>query len=351
MKNYIKATMLITLMFTLLILSMIAVANAGNWGYNDGRIIINVYPPIQAYPGDTIKIKVKVEALEDLRDVDIDIHVFGSKREGYDSWYRYLLVLSNRDLSSGVVRDENFTLSIPPDASPGLSYAIINIHYKYYSWFIWHDYYTDATFQMTYIYPGLLSERDYWKGQASYWKGQADYWENQYNSMKSDRDSWKNKYDSLYTNYLAVVQDRDYWKNQSDYWKSQYDKFVNEYNSLNATYNSLLANYTTLQSIYNSTAVEYATLQSTYKSLNSTYYSLKSEYDNLSSKHSALQSTYNSLKSEYDSLKSKYDALTTDLGTTRRLNYIFIITTIVFIATTTFFIVRRSKLKPKIETK
>jgi hypothetical protein len=228
---------------------MIAIANAGNWEYNDGRIIINVYPPIQAYPGDTIRIRVRVEALEDLKDVDIDIDVFGSKKEGYDTWYRYLLVLSDRDLSGGVVRDENFTMIIPSDASPGLTYAIINIHYKYYSWFVWHDYYADATFQMTYIYPGLLSERDYWKGQANYWKEQADYWENQYKSMKSDRDYWKNKYESKESEFNELKSDYDSLNSTYNEYKQRHSYTNDEYYNLKSKYDALASDFGTTRNV------------------------------------------------------------------------------------------------------
>ena len=49
---------------------------AGGWFFTDGRIDIDVYFPTQAYPGESVSIRVRVEALEDLQDVDITIWVY-----------------------------------------------------------------------------------------------------------------------------------------------------------------------------------------------------------------------------------------------------------------------------------
>ena len=59
---------------------------------------------------------------------------------------------------------------------------------------------------------------------------------------------------------------------------------------------------------------------------------------------------YSQLQSNYDNLKSKYDTLKGDLGTTRNLSYIFIITTIIFIATTVYLAIRKPKVRPELET-
>ena len=78
------------------------------------------------------------------------------------------------------------------------------------------------------------------------------------------------------------------------------------------------------------------TFPSTTPLSNSTYYDL--------------QDMYNQLQSDYNDLKSKYDTLTDDLGTTRNMSYVLIITTIVFIATTVYLATRKPKVKPEIET-
>ena len=62
----------------------------------------------------------------------------------------------------------------------------------------------------------------------------------------------------------------------------------------------------------------------------------KGEYDRL-------QADYLTLRSEYDILRSNYQVLAGDLATARNLNYLFIATTIIFIATTIFLAFRRRK--------
>jgi hypothetical protein len=72
--------------------------------------------------------------------------------------------------------------------------------------------------------------------------------------------------------------------------------------------------------------------------------------DNLLLQYAYLNSSYNELKSDYDGLKSKHDALTSDLGTTRNLSYVFIMTTIVFIATTVYLATRKPRRKPELKS-
>lgn len=94
----------------------------------------------------------------------------------------------------------------------------------------------------------------------------------------------------------------------------------------------------------------------TYNELYNSYNSSAQEYSNLSSKYNKLKSNYNSLKDKYDTLKSEYDDLESEYGsltdnfdTTRNLNYAFIVTTMIFIGTTAYF-VRRRKVEPEFET-
>ena len=61
-------------------------------------------------------------------------------------------------------------------------------------------------------------------------------------------------------------------------------------------------------------------------------------------------SEHDSLLSDYNDLKSKLEHLTGDLGTARNLSYIFIVTTIIFIATTAYLAIRKPKMKPELKT-
>jgi len=123
-----------------------------------------------------------------------------------------------------------------------------------------------------------------------------------------------------------------------------------DYVALNATYHALLANYSDLLDYYNELLGSHDSLVNNFDSLNSSYYGLQSSYDSLNSTYYDLLDVYNQLKSDYDDFESKHDTLTGDLGTARNLSYLFIITTIVFIATTAYLAIRKLKVKPELKT-
>ena len=112
-----------------------------------------------------------------------------------------------------------------------------------------------------------------------------------------------------------------------------YNQLLADYNSLLSNYNQLLADYDSLQTGYNNLQADYSTLQTNYNSLNSTYQSLLSGY-------SSLQTSFNELKSKYEFAGETANALD--------LMYVFIETTVIFIATTIYFVIR--KREPKKQT-
>ena len=118
-------------------------------------------------------------------------------------------------------------------------------------------------------------------------------------------------------------------------WKTEYETLENNFDELKNNYDSLSSNYTELLSSYNLVSLDYDSLQT--------------EYDNLLNNYNSLNSDYNSLQADYNDLKSEHEALTTDVGTTRNLNYLFIITTIIFIATTIYLAIRKPKVKPELK--
>lgn len=292
------------------------------WSFDWEGMDVEVYAPYQAYPGDTITIRVRVEAKEDLHDVYVTVWLYGSKSEGYGTWTKIIGVLDDVDLSTGVVRDQNFDVDIPSDVSPGLIYSHTYCNWKVWRWPSWRDRSLDNSFRVIYLknkayedlqlaYNDLLN--DYNTLLADYFDLLDDY-----DTLNSTYYSLLAEFNELQANYTTVVSERDYWK-------SEYDDKVIEYNSLQADHTDLQDNYNSLQTSYSSLQSSYDTLQTTYNSLNS---------------------TYNTLQSEYDSLKSNDEALTADLYAARNLNYIFIITTIIFIVTTGYFAVRKSRVKP-----
>jgi archaellum component FlaC len=185
-------------------------------------------------------------------------------------------------------------------------------------------------------------QADYNNLQSNYNLLLADYSDllSSYNTLASNHDSLSSNYydlESSYENLSSTYSDllAVYSQLQSNYDSLQgnYDSFSGDLNNLQAAYSSLLANYTSLQADYNSTCSNYHTLEVDYNSLESTY--------------SNLETNYNSLNSDYNDLDSKHDTLMSDLGFTKNLSYVFIITTLIFIASTVYLAMRRPKAKPK----
>ena len=258
------------LILFLLPLASISVAKAETrlvWSFDWEGMDVEVYAPYQAYPGDTITIRVRVEAKEDLQDVYVRVWLYGSKFQGYGIWSTNILVLYYVDLSTGVVRDQNFNVDVSSDVSPGLIYSHTYCTWKVYRILWWEDRSLDNSFRVTYL---------------------------------------KNKaYEELQVAYSDLLDD---------------------YNTLIATYDNLLDDYDSVCSDYDT---------------------LEADYDSMESSYNNLETSYNSLNSTCNELESKHDTLTADLGTTRNLSYILIITTIVFIATTVFFAIRKPRAKPE----
>lgn len=96
------------------------------WTYETEDILIEVYAPSQAYPGDVVPISVEVDATADLLDVYVILEVFGSKHENCSHWNTTSFdVLWSEDLGLGEEITEKRDLEVPSDADPGLVYGSI----------------------------------------------------------------------------------------------------------------------------------------------------------------------------------------------------------------------------------
>ena len=87
-----------------------------------------------------------------------------------------------------------------------------------------------------------------------------------------------------------------------------------------------------------------------YNELQGNYDTLQTSYENLQTNYDAMNMSYNSLNSSYNELTSKHEATISELNYIKNLMYIFIITTIAFIATTAYFAIRKPKVKPELKT-
>jgi len=251
------------------------------WTFYWEGIDVQIYAPHQAYPNDTVTIRIRVEARESLQNVTIQFKVYGTKSEGYILWYNSFYALRNVDLAFGVVEDQYFDMNIPEDVDPGLIYSETSCSWMVQRELSWQDQSREGAFRVTYL---------------------------------------RNKpYEDLQVAYNQLLAD--------------YNSLLNSYNTLQANYNQLLADYDSLQTSHNNLQANYTTLQTDYNSLNSTYHNLLSGY-------SSLQTSYNGLKSKYEFAGETANALD--------LMYVFIETTVIFIATTIYFVSR--KRKPKKQT-
>jgi len=92
-----------------------------------------------------------------------------------------------------------------------------------------------------------------------------------------------------------------------------------------------------------------STLQANVSSLQSEVDKLKLDYDSLEGDCESLKTVcdksetdYNSLKASYDELESRYQMNISELSTARNLMYVFMVTTIAFIAMTAYFAKRKT---------
>lgn len=88
---------------------------------------------------------------------------------------------------------------------------------------------------------------------------------------------------------------------------------------------------------------EYEELNSSFNKLSSNYQKVLEERDQWETSYEQLNSTYHSLDANYTELELKYEASSGELGSARRMMYIFIVTTIISAATAVFFVIRKPK--------
>ena len=254
------------------------------WTFFWEGINVEIYAPYQAYPNQTMTIRVIVEAREDLQNVTIRFRIYGSKSEGYLSWFNSFYAFYNVDLASGIVEDQYFNVSIPEDVDPGLIYSQTSCSWKVWRESSWQSQSNDGVFRVTY-----LRNNPYEKLQVAY------------NQLVTNYNSLLSSYNQLLADHSALLM------NYNDLQKS--------YSDLQANYSALLTNNDKLQRDYNN-------LQTSYDSLNSTYYSLLTNYT--------------SLHFGFNELKSKYE-FAGEIANSLNLMYVFIEMTVVFIATTIYF--------------
>jgi len=96
--------------------------------------------------------------------------------------------------------------------------------------------------------------------------------------------------------------------------------------------------------------VLYYELLRNYSELHGNYDFLQASHDILQTDYYFMNVMYDSLNSSYNELTSKQEATISELNFIKNLMYVFIITTIVFIATTAYLAIRKPKVTSELET-
>ena len=256
------------------------------WNLDWEGLSVAIYSPYQAYPNESMTIRIRVEAREALQDVTVSLSIYGSMSEGYILWYRPLEV-SFEDLPLGIVEDQYFNVSIPETVDPGSLHALTSC-----SWKVWRE------------------------------------------------SSWQERsIDDICIHRVAYIRNKPYEELQvaHDQLLADHNFLQNNYNDLENSYIDLQANYSTLLADYDELLRDFNNLRTSYESLNSTYYSLL--YN-----HSSLQASFNELKSKYEfagEIANSLNLMYVFIETT----VIFIATTIYYARSQIYSALRKTKPK------
>jgi len=112
---------------------------------------VEVYASSQCYPGENITVRVKVTALEEVKNASITLFIWGSKSEGENPWGTSLTVLDVADFPDGMIKDEQYNITIPTDIDPGLTYGILFLDWSIYRAASWEPQWDKASFRATYV--------------------------------------------------------------------------------------------------------------------------------------------------------------------------------------------------------
>ena len=123
---------------------------------------VEVYAPYECYPGDTIAVRVRVEASEDVKNASVTLFLWSSKSEGSSPWSTSFTVLDVTDFPNGTIKEEPHNIMIPSDIDPGLTYGILFLDWSIYRQ-SWESQWDKASFRATYV-----ENKDYENLQVAY---------------------------------------------------------------------------------------------------------------------------------------------------------------------------------------
>lgn len=149
----------------------------------------------------------------------------------------------------------------------------------------------------------------------------------------------KDTYDFFFSNASTQI---NYSKYLEDYniLLYEYANLGDNYCSLQTKYDDLNENYDALQTKYTIFNQSYNPLLMNYSALQTKYTNLSYSYNSLLANYSILQNTANSLSSNFSNLLTEIQSSENELNSVRNLNYILIVTMVVFVIITTYLVGR-----------
>lgn len=288
-------------------------------------------------------------------DIFLQVRGFGIGEE-WDVHYKLYLFWDSKPIMTGVDDGGNHFYDIyfnPPNEHP---YSDLGNHTVYVE--LWRSHYGwsfIANFTLVFEIVEWGPCPEYIALNATYASLLADYSAllddflsllADYDTLQSDYNDLQNDYNSLSTDYSDLLNSYNTLSTDYDSLSSNYDDLKSSYESLDFTYFDLLDIHSQLQSDYSDLQENYDVLSANFNNITALYNSFLSNYNNLQGDYNSLSSNYNTLKVDYNSLESSYNNLMSDLGFTRNLSYVFIITAIIFIGIAVYLALRKPQKMP-----
>lgn len=164
-----KSTIHLLVPIVLISFALIPNADALPFNYADGTVSIKITPSSdKCYPGDGVTLALRVEAMEDLMGLVINVRLHGLKSQGSEEWTENIPILSLPEgMSAGATLDDTIQITVPDYTSPGLIYGMVNIQHSSIRLGIIS---TTTDFLVVYV-----KNRDYEQLQINYNKMKSQY--------------------------------------------------------------------------------------------------------------------------------------------------------------------------------
>jgi len=122
------------------------------WRASLTGLLVKAYGLWQCYPGEKVCIDLVVKAQEDVRNMSMDVYVYGYMSEGYAYWdFAYPSFLDSLDLLKDDEHVYTCDVLIPHEVSPGLTYAKIGIYWSVYRQPFWVEHSEVGYFRTMYL--------------------------------------------------------------------------------------------------------------------------------------------------------------------------------------------------------